>query len=357
MLRVEMLPAGNGDCLWIEYGTAHDVRRLLIDAGRRADYPCLRARILALPPGQRVFELLVITHIDNDHIEGSLPLLQDTTLGCEFKEVWYNGRRHLDAPKSPAPSDTLGPKEGEFLGVLLDDLALPWNAAFGEGAVVTPEGGELPTVTLDGGLELTVLSPTSERLTALKRDWDNVLADANFPSGNAAAIRAELQRRRYLGTPADALGRVEEGPPGRDNSAANGSSIALLAHYGGKRALLTGDAFASVLQASLTRLGATPQQPYKVDLWKLAHHGSWANFTPDLLALVSAPKYLVSTNGAVHLHPHARTLNFLIEHQSGRRKPELVFNYRCATTEAWAANHPLADRFTASYPAGAVLVL
>ncbi len=35
MLRLEALPARYGDCLWIEYGSGDNLRRILIDAGRQ----------------------------------------------------------------------------------------------------------------------------------------------------------------------------------------------------------------------------------------------------------------------------------------------------------------------------------
>ena len=85
MLNLEMLPAAHGDCLWIEYGDGKQTRRILIDGGPAHTYPALRARILHLPPDARRFELLVITHIDGDHIEGIVRLLQDAeSLRCTF---------------------------------------------------------------------------------------------------------------------------------------------------------------------------------------------------------------------------------------------------------------------------------
>src|SRR4051794_13305697 len=97
MFRIEMLPAAHGDCLWIEYGTAQQAYRILVDGGPACAYPALRDRILQLPPGGRDFELLVITHIDGDHIEGIIRLLQDAeTLGCMFRRIWFNGRDQLN---------------------------------------------------------------------------------------------------------------------------------------------------------------------------------------------------------------------------------------------------------------------
>jgi hypothetical protein len=169
---------------------------------------------------------------------------------------------------------------------------------------------------------------------------------------------AELAKRKYLPAAADELGHVEEGPGGSDNSEANGSSIALLAEYDDAKVLLTGNAFADVLTASLIRAKPSAAKPIPIDLWKLAHHGSWANFTHELFALVRTKRYLVFTDGTGHGHPHASMLNYIIDHYPGRGRPELIFNYRSATTEPWTRTPPQSSRrWTATYPAGWVLLL
>ena len=38
MLKLEMLPAEYGDCLWIEYGDSRAPRRILVDAGLSSVY-------------------------------------------------------------------------------------------------------------------------------------------------------------------------------------------------------------------------------------------------------------------------------------------------------------------------------
>ena len=48
---------------------------ILIDAGTSGAYPALEKKLRSLPQAKRVFELLVVTHIDIDHIGGVLPLL------------------------------------------------------------------------------------------------------------------------------------------------------------------------------------------------------------------------------------------------------------------------------------------
>ena len=69
MLKIEMLRAGHGDCLWIEYGDPQHPRRVLIDGGATGTHKrALRPKLLGLPEKDRRFELLMVTHIDADHI-------------------------------------------------------------------------------------------------------------------------------------------------------------------------------------------------------------------------------------------------------------------------------------------------
>jgi hypothetical protein len=378
VLRLEMLPAANGDCLWLEYGDTDTVHRVLIDTGWAETYPELRRRILALPKRERVFELLIITHIDADHIQGAVPLLQDDVLGCTFKDIWYNGWKHIvSLPDAPLPPpDVLGAREGEFIGVLLEDLGLPWNSheLLDSERIMIPDTGDLPVLELEGGLQLTLLSPTRDRLKDLVKSWRADAKKAGFNPGDKAAIRAQLASGKYAHVKLDPLGEATDthpsvdpidvlgetdGPAGHDDSKPNGSSIAVLAEYDGKRALLTGDAWPSVLIGSLARLGVTSGQPLTVDTWKLAHHGSWANVTVELIKLIKTPQVLVSTNGRGFGHPHAKAIDLVVTNKCNRGRVELVFNYRSTTTEPWAdPDRPRGDGgYTATYPAGVSMLL
>ena len=72
IFRIELLPARHGDCLLLEYGDAARPHRVLIDGGPIGAYGALSQRLAALPDDERELELLVITHVDGDHIEGCL---------------------------------------------------------------------------------------------------------------------------------------------------------------------------------------------------------------------------------------------------------------------------------------------
>ncbi|MEX2481508.1 MAG: hypothetical protein WD928_11685 [Gammaproteobacteria bacterium] len=386
MFRIEMLPAAHGDCLWIEYGADHDVHRILIDGGPAHTYPLLRERILHLPADERQFELLVVTHIDCDHIDGVVRLLQDAeALKCRFKRIWFNGRPQLDEVPDPA-GQPLGPQQGEYLSLVIGDYEKAvghavLNEGFpGEFVAIDPDAPDLPVVDdLHGGLKLTILSPTQERLLALKDDWDKALADANIESGDERRLRRRLEEAKTLRPLGDVLGETdEEGEEipempasddsdtdlalpdelggdndfGGDSSSANGSSIALLAEFDGQQFLLAGDAWPSVLEASIDRL-VPADRKLALTAFKLPHHGSVGNVTESLLQRISCKHYLLSTSGAVFRHPHERAVEMLLTHHNGRGKPRLHFNYRSKTTEKWAdADDQKAHRYVSFHPRG-----
>ena len=91
MLRCEMIPAGRGDCLWIEYGSPQDVHRVLIDGGPEGTYDRLRERIVALPAHQRRFDLVVckgvLQYLTRDEAERALDNLGELCRGCLYLEA------------------------------------------------------------------------------------------------------------------------------------------------------------------------------------------------------------------------------------------------------------------------------
>lgn len=344
MFAIDMLPAEHGDCLWIEYGPAAAPRRLLIDGGTPGTYRALRPRIAALPPAQRRFELLVVSHVDADHIGGVLELLEDADLGASFGDIWFNGWRHL-----PAAEGARGAAQGERLTDLLRARRLPWNVAFDGGAVVVPAEGPLPRVTLDGGLSLTLLSPHRAGLERLRGAWERECRDAGIAPGRAAPTR-EARPRRRAGARPD-VEKLLDVPFAQDGAEANGSSIALLAEHDGRACLLTGDAYPGVLLESFERLFAERgPAPLRLDAMKVSHHGSRGNTTWPLLYRVDCGRYLFSTDGSVFDHPDDECVSRVIAH--GGPGATLCFNYRCERTAAWS--DPALARaleYTAVYPA------
>ena len=316
-VRVDMLPARHGDCLWIEYGRGNSKpSRVLIDCGPKGSDDELRRRIEALPPEERAFELFILSHIDDDHIGAAITLLKDAkALKLRFGDVWFNGWRHI--------SGHLNAAQGEAFSALLEREGLPWNAMV-DGAAMVREVDTLPEFTLPGGMKLTLLSPTPDRLKALARSWKREVGDL---AGQAEAGSKYLGRVPSSSEDVDALAAM---PFESDTTAANGSSIAVLAEFGGYSLLLGADAHAPVLEEALRLLCRQRGiDALKIDAFKLPHHASQNNVSTPLLAQLRCPHYLVSTSGKRFNHPDREAMARVIVHGRKTGQPAtLWFNYR-----------------------------
>src|SRR6185295_549265 len=165
MLTIEMLPAHHGDSLLIEYGDEARPRRVLIDGGTESSTGDIVKRLGRI--GKSVaLELLVVTHVDEDHIGGMLKLLDTNAKLIDPKDVWFNAYRHL------FPPDKLGATLGESLSTAIESAGFGWNKAFGGKSVVVPCSGPMPKVTLAGGATITLLSPTWDKLEKLRPRWE-----------------------------------------------------------------------------------------------------------------------------------------------------------------------------------------
>ncbi len=323
MYRIHMLPAHFGDSLLIEYGPDDTAKpkRILIDAGTEQSFAAVKKKLESIPKDQRVFELLVVTHIDIDHIGGILPLLDEAkALGLKFKEIWFNGYEHL--------TDLLGPKQGERLSSRILADGYKWNAKFDERAVVVPEAGPLPSKTFSG-MRITLLSPMRAQLLKLEKEWKKIIKAAGLEPGVGATMPPE-EIDDLLGDEDIDVEALANGKFKSDNTPPNGSSIAFAASYDGKSVLFGADAFPGVLAASLARMSAANRK--KISIFKLPHHGSRGNVSNDLLDALDCGTYLVSTNGQRYSHPNREAIARVI-HRGG--KPRILFNYRSEFNEIW----------------------
>lgn len=312
MFTIDMLDAAHGDCLWIEYGDPAKPKRILIDTGPAATYEKhLLPRIQAVvdAEGQCVFELFVVTHVDDDHIGASLRFLDELEPSVvRIKEIWFNGYFHL----SDETDGLMGPDQGERLSELIRRGGWPWNRKFGHRAVMVPREGKLRTFRF-AGMALTVLSPTWEKMQALKKEWEKVIIEEGLVPGKAYAREETVLGGGFLGDDVELLAQV---PFKEDKTPANGSSIAFLAEYGGKRVLFGADAHPSVLLESRDRAPFNGE-PQPVEAFKLPHHGSAKNLSVPMLEAFPARRYLVSTTGARFGHPDPEALARLVVHRAG----------------------------------------
>lgn len=351
MFTIEMLEANEGDALWVEYGNPDRPHRFLIDCGYKSTYRQVLERFDADP--ELRLELFVLTHIDGDHIAGAVPFIADARITKDkLREVWFNSRKHL--------GDHLGVEQAEYFTHHLVKKRFAWNKKFAGQSVVIEDDAALPVCDVEGGLKLTLLSPTREKLRELAVEWNSDLEKVMKSRGVASVD--DLVARGSAALEPDHLGKLNVARLAAtdfdpDSEAPNGSSIAFLAEFrddfdGGreKSVLFTGDAHSTVLEESIRKVIADRNLGrLTVDALKVSHHGSKKNTSKDLLDLLNCRHFLFSTNGSKHDHPDLECVARVVARK--RRGTQLHFNYLSNLNIMW--NDALLQRefgFTAHYP-------
>ncbi|WP_292622093.1 ComEC/Rec2 family competence protein [Mesorhizobium sp.] len=340
MFRIHMLPAGDGDCFLVETGDAP--HRILIDGGRSITAgPYLRAMLDSFPnrPGPKI-DLMVLTHIDADHIEGLLTLIPTMNKG-DVGEFWFNGLKHVrvangqnaEVPTVIAakPAErVLSIRQGFELTRMIELLGWPWNSLLPKGVAMINARGPLPAIPLPDGT-ITLLGPPQAKLRAFAKEWEFWFRRLFKAAPVLAAIRKPLTQISLA-----ALAASRDKP---DTAKPNGTSITFVIEHKGKRALFCADAHPGDLAEAVTRYGGIGRVYF--DAVKVAHHGSAANNTSTLIDRLASPLWLVSSDGSRHSHPDPEAIARIL--LAPCRDKRLVFNYRSRFNGVWE-NPELADQ-------------
>jgi hypothetical protein len=332
IFSLDVRRARKGDCMAVHYGTTNEPGLMLIDAGPAKVYtPELKPRLDDFRKGRGLepedtlpVDLLMVSHIDDDHINGVLELSNELVqakdsgarLPLKVRNFWHNTFDDIIGNKpdellaavtaSFGAASLAGETDAEGLepeaalvlasvgqGFRLRDDArkLEWriNRKFDGALVMATEAGE--PLDMGKGLTFTVAGPMREELLKLQRDHDAFLKKKKEEKETQAALASFT-----------------------DTSVANLSSIVVLAEVDGKKMLLTGDARGDKILKGLELVGLLePDGVSKmhVDILKMPHHGSDRNIDPIFFQRISADHYVFSGNGE-HGNPERDTLQMLL---------------------------------------------
>lgn len=319
MFQLEVLKAKYGDCLLLHHSDPITSTRILIDGGPTATYlRALKPRLTELQAENGtsresvMIDLLMVSHIDTDHIGGINKLFKDWTTTVtdhqppliDIRALWHNsfpdivceptttGRRGvvpaglgqnrlLNAwPTEPALHDSKlvlqGVKQGRTLRKQAERHAVAINPGCHDQLVLAGHMAEF------GNLTLQVLGPTQRDVDALKKEWAKQVKKILIKEGAKPAAHQ------------------------LDTAVANLSSIVVLAEAQGRRMLLTGDARGDKVLEGLRDTDLLKSGTIHVDLFKWPHHGSIRNFPEGFFRTVTADHHIVSANGR-HGNPDLAT--------------------------------------------------
>lgn len=319
-----MLPAKDGDCLLVSWGYDNKLSHMVVDGGRASAYPILKERLHAIANKGERLSLYVLTHIDADHIEGSLSYLKDRKKPIVPDRVWFNGYRQI------VPSDRRSMKQGDEFSDQMDKLDWPINVDF-ENRTVSLEN--CPDIIDIEGLKITLLSPDNNSLQALGRKWKEFRDDLEVEKKTKE--REGMRGGRLLSPIVEPIvieDLIADGVS--DPELPNRTSIAFVAEWGERRVLFGGDAHPDRLAASLGPLAAKEGGKYRVDLYKASHHGSAKNTSRELIQRMHCSRMAVSTNGAIHGHPDPQAIARFV-HFGPEGSKEIFFNYDTPRTRPW----------------------
>ncbi|MDR6575991.1 MULTISPECIES: AVAST type 1 anti-phage system MBL fold metallo-hydrolase Avs1a [Pseudomonas] len=362
MLSLKMYPAKNGDAFLINANGNH----LLVDGGFASTYTNYIAQDLAelSRQGNRI-SLVVCTHIDADHIGGLLAFFSvngcPDSRGIEVDAVWHNSLRSLSSqPQGPCmpqdarvlesikrrgfplaaerAADPISVRQGSSLAKLLRIERYHWNDGDGSQCI----DSRVAALDLPNAVQVKVLGPTAERLESLRTWWlremkklgyrgvgeASDLVDDAYEMWCAHDSQSAAPCIRPIAAQKDLqLTKVYTA----DTSIANGSSIALLLTAGKASVLLLGDAWAEDMVAELKQR-QTDGGIQLFDAIKISHHGSNHNTSVELLAMVDAPCFLISTDGSRHGHPDFEVLAEIVDRPAAFER-RIYFNYETAASQ------------------------
>jgi beta-lactamase superfamily II metal-dependent hydrolase len=319
-LQLEALPALYGDSLLLHYGTKADPQLIIIDGGPKTVYAnSLRPRLEEIkaersPDEPLPVRLIMVSHIDEDHIKGILDLAaeleddQDSRL-VAVQELWHNAFTDIlgdeddqylkdaggaakissvDGSVSPElrqqhPSAAMIASVGQ--GRQLRDMVqnkLGW--VLNDDRPLLMAGSDKDTFDVGGKLKLTVLGPSRDRLLKLQKDWMKIVK----PKSKGASVV------EYL-----------------DNSAPNLASIVVLATDGKRKILLTGDGRGDYILEGIENAKMMKNDKFPVDILKVPHHGSIRDLEADFFERIPAKDYVISANGKFD-NPDIATLELLL---------------------------------------------
>lgn len=316
--QLKLLKAYHGDCILIKTidNSGNDFI-ILIDGGTASTFEySLRNELKLISK----IDLLILTHIDSDHIAGLLRFFKNSLFDkIEIKTFWINGANLARV----SSGEKISYNQGKSIEQLLVEKKVDRSSIF---SFVTNEFSP----SLPNGIEIEVLSPTTSILESLYAEWPAMSTEPNTIDMKVKAssgVSSQVSR--------GSLGDLAKGEfkPSKSigNDLFNSSSIAFILHTPDKSFLLLGDARPEILVKALNDKGYTKDNKLSIDFVKVSHHGSINNTSCDLLDIIECENFGLSTNGgnASHKHPDREVIARILHHTERDYEVErkIYFNY------------------------------
>lgn len=317
---IKVFPAANGDCFLVKIKIGTNYKYILIDGGKGVlCHQKLKEEFKYLEENQQQLDLLVLTHIDDDHIAGILKLYQDNKINTSIiNKVWFNSGALISsefsnqvATNREIPLAPLSRKMSVRQGVTLEKR-MQASSSWYQKLIFSGQKHLLDDI------EIYILSPDVETLKDLNSKWEDEIKKMN-------AKKAQKRKMSFVTDYHKNFDELCAETFEEDKSVFNRSSIAFLLKYKDYKILMLGDSHPSIIITSLKELGYSEKNKLKVNVMKVSHHGSKKNTCNELLNMLDCTNFIVSTDGSKHGLPNKQSLARIVRAMG---KPvNFYFNY------------------------------
>lgn len=292
MLKIIVLQANKGDCIIIEYGEASEQHYIVVDSGMgKLCYRQLKKFINEVSSNKKIIDLMILTHYDNDHINGFLNLAKDGMISSKtVKCFWMNygikmskqlkNRNVLTFSINNSTCET-SVGQGKELGQFLTDSGIGFKPC-----IISENVYSINKAVI------TILSPSKKQLI-------NLLDEIKINNGCLIIDEEENNLCETAGTTSDftnSIGELINKKFEEDDSVSNHSSIAFLFEFKSFKILMLGDSVPSQIVKSLKLMGYSKENKLKLDYCKISHHGSKQNTSNELIELIDCQNYIISSD-------------------------------------------------------------
>ncbi|MCF6129326.1 MBL fold metallo-hydrolase [Flavobacterium sp. AS60] len=326
-MTIRFLKAFKGDSILITYEDSKSRKRnILIDGGTGPTYYESKSRkkgelndvIDLIKEIDEKIDLLILTHIDDDHIGGILKWFSTDKEAHELiTNIWFNSGKtianyfeseennELEIDSEIFGDNYTGIGQSKTFETYIEDNNIWEKKIILKGCKVEIDN-----------IQIEILSPTKEKLYKLlkefkrpKHDYFSSAGDSDWNIALSELINDEKRNDFSFD---------------EDKSVANGSSIAFILTYEERKFIFLADSHPSVIIEALNDLGYSKENPIISELLKISHHASSRNTNRELLEIIETKNYVISSDGTCDGLPNKRTISRITTQNS---EANIYFNY------------------------------
>jgi len=313
-IRFEFFEAGCGDSILV---STDEGTHILIDGGISSTY---QDEISYRLDDIDKLDLVVVTHIDNDHICGIMELLNDKYNSPKIKQFWFN-MASKEMMFNSNSNNEIGQGQGSLFTHFIYKLQIPYI-----NNIHIDENEKNNIFFISSDIKIILLSPFEKNLEKLREKWNNneVLRDCNGRNVEIGGVNRPIDRRE--------LDKLYDTKFALETSFTNKTSIAFILEYQDKKFLLLADADIRVVNNQLKKLGYSKSNKLSVEFVKLSHHGSKKNINSEFLDLIETDTFMTLTDGthpnnSKYKHPDKETYALILNHADRAENINFYFNY------------------------------